>query len=161
MTNSHAIPTRVERHLHGLRADVSSFRIPGAEPTSDAYTEWLTAHYVATAREAAEDAGDAGLSLEMLHKLSSDIVPLRRGDHRVAHLQIHRDMVEIERERTGKWMEEKFEQWLELPEVQERFESEHAMSEEERGDRIREILRMHCPICRAGGLGKPDDTNPA
>lgn len=116
---------------------------------TDTLAHWLSAHYAAAARNAAEEAGGSGIPLTVLRGLTADVVALRKGDHSAARLLIEREWVEIEREKGEERMRKQFEEWLKEPGVKERIHGKE-LSLEERQRRIREIFGV--PEKNRGGI---------
>jgi len=145
-------PLRITRHLRKVRGESVGFRGPTkAGLMTDTLSHWITAHYTAKVSETAEEAGDAGLSLDQLHEMVAVVSVLRRGDHSAVRLEldqdrndIDREWIEIAREKSRKRTEEKFEQWMKEPEKHRRPQR-HTMSAEERAERIRQILKKPAP----------------
>ncbi|MEP6670721.1 MAG: hypothetical protein ABJF10_16300 [Chthoniobacter sp.] len=139
--NHQASPGRLAEHLREFSSEVAELKGAGLDSLTDTLAHWLSAHYAGAARRVAEEAGDAGLPLTVLHSLSADIVALRKGDHSAARLALEREWLEVERQKTKERMEKQFEQWMQQPEVRDRFRPSK-LSEEERAERIRDILGM-------------------
>jgi hypothetical protein len=113
------------------------------EATDGRLTDHLAT--VLAARYAAALAGwDGGLSEEFRRKLRTlrglcqDIVELRRGDHSGAGLQMERERLEREREKTEEEVLAHFERWAENPQVRD-WICQDWITPEERARRIREI----------------------
>jgi len=111
-----------------------------------AFGQWLLGHYARAAGHAAREAGTAGLPLEVLSRLTRDLSALMRWshtdqrlDHDQARVLLEERFIALEEQQTKKAMEKQFEQWLQRPEVQARFDRSK-MSEEEQERRMRKIL---------------------
>lgn len=128
-------------HARQLRAEVAAFAEAGLGSLTDILAEWLPTQYVTGARNAAEEAGGAGIPLAVLRGLTADVVALRKGDHSAARLLIEREWVEIERGKTRERMEKQFEEWLKEPGIKERLCGKN-LTPEEREQRIREIFGL-------------------
>jgi hypothetical protein len=74
-----------------------------------------------------------------LRALCADIVELRRGDHSAARLKVEQERLLLERSKTEQQIQERFEKWVEQPEVKKRICGSN-LSPEERNERIREIF---------------------
>lgn len=101
---------------------------------------------VVTARYAAALAGwdgeateDFRRRLRALRGLCQDIVELRRGDHSAARLQMERERLERDRERTEEEIVRHFKRWVEIPAMRNRV-CQAWVSPEERERRLRELL---------------------
>ena len=86
------------QHLRELSAEVEALKAAGPESPRDTLAHWLSAHYAAAARKAAEEAGEGGMPLETLRGLTADVVSLRRGDHHAMRLKIERARLEMDRQ---------------------------------------------------------------
>ena len=142
-------PLPLSAHLRELRAEVAELREAGAEALTDTLAHWLSSHYAAAARNAAEEAGGSGIPLTVLRGLTADVVALRKGDHSAARLLIEREWVEIERGKSEERMRRKFEEWLKEPGTNERLCGK-GLSPEERERRMREIFGL--PAKGRGGI---------
>ena len=127
--------------IRALHQDAAALRKMGRNSTTDDFAEWISAGLAAGALRAAEEAGPDGLPLEMLLQFSAALEVLRRGDHRRARLELRREEIEIGRERVGKWMEARFDKWVEDPEVQARFMPK-PFTPEEQEQRILDVFGM-------------------
>ncbi|MDR3406170.1 MAG: hypothetical protein P4L99_27030 [Chthoniobacter sp.] len=114
-----------------------------------AFGQWLIGHYAQAARSAATEAGEEGLPLEMLGRLTRDLAILMRwsqGEQRLgqdaARVALEERMVTLAETKTEEAMEQQFEEWLERPEVKARFERRDGLSDYERGQRVRAILGL-------------------
>ena len=83
--------------------------------------------------------------------MCGDIVELRKGDHTAERLQIERERLELEKDKTEKRMREKIEEILKQPETKQRLCGE-GLSAEERARRIREIFKLPPERERKNGL---------
>ena len=83
--------------------------------------------------------------------MCGDIVELRKGDHTAERLQIERERLELEKDKTEKRMREKIEEILKQPETKRRLCGE-GLSAEERVRRIREIFKLPPERERKNGL---------
>ena len=79
--------------------------------------------------------------LRALRGLCQDIVELRRGDHGGARLQMERERLEREREKTEEVVVAQFERWAKNPAVREWIQQDR-ISPEERKRRLREIFGL-------------------
>jgi hypothetical protein len=77
--------------------------------------------------------------LAALRCLCQDIVELRRGDHSGARINMEREKLERQREKTEEEVVEHFKSWAKTPEIRE-WMSKNWVSQEERERRIRQIL---------------------
>jgi hypothetical protein len=100
--------------LAAMAAETAALRQPGGGTVADTLAEWLATRYVIAARRLADEAGDDGLDLATLAKLSADVVALRKGDHSAERLR-------MERERSEQFMQARFEEWLKQPGMAERI----------------------------------------
>jgi hypothetical protein len=124
-------------HIRELLAEVATLEKAGAKALTDTLVHWLTAHYVAAAKNAARTAGTKGMDLKTLRGLIADVVALRRGDHSAERLTIEREQLELNRELSKERMEKLFWEWAK--------ENKHricgnGLSADEKTRRIREIL---------------------
>ena len=131
-------------HLRALDAEVAGLKEAGLDGLTDKLAGLLSAHYAGAASRAAEEAGRAGLSLETLHSLATNIVALRKGDQSAARLQLEREWIEIERQRARERSEAYCVAWARDPANQNKIRPS-TLSEEERARRIREIFKMPEP----------------
>jgi hypothetical protein len=125
-----------------LAADASEL----AQATEGRLTDHLAT--VLAARYAAalvgwngELTGEFRGKLRALHGLCQDIVELRRGDHSGARLNLERDRLEREREKTEEEVVEHFKRWAKNPEVRDLI-GQDRVSPEERERRLREIFGL-------------------
>jgi hypothetical protein len=79
--------------------------------------------------------------MRALRGLTQDIVELRRGDHSGARLNLKRERLEREREKTEAEVVAQFERWAKNPAVR-KWRLEDGISPEERRRRIREIYGL-------------------
>jgi hypothetical protein len=122
-----------------LGEDATEWNAEGRASLTDTLVLWLAARYAVATRRVAETGGREGWRL--LREMCGDIVELRKGDHTAERLQIERQRLELEKEKTEKGMREKIEEVLKQPETKRRLCSE-GLSAEERARRIREIFRL-------------------
>ena len=130
-----------------MAAETAALRQPGGGTVADTLAEWLATRYVIAARRLAEAAGDDGLDLPTLTKLTADVVALRKGDHSAERLCIEHERLEIERERSEQFMQARFEEWLKQPNMVERI-CGPKLTPEEKETRMREIFGLARPISR-------------
>lgn len=131
-----------------LGEDAAEWDTKGRPPVTETLARWVAGRYTLATRMVAETGGAQGWGL--LRELCSDIVALRRGEHSAARLQLDRERVELERERTDRRMREQFEDWLKQPEMQQRLCGKKELSMEEREQRIPEIFGL--PAKGSGGI---------
>ena len=142
MKEATGFPHGIVEHLRGLHRDATALRKMGGHSTiTDDLAVWISAQLAAAARRAAEEAGPNGLPLAVWLQYSAALDVLRRGDQRQARLELRRQEIEIARERVGKWMQARFDKWVEDPEVQARFLPK-PLSLEEKERRILDIFGM-------------------
>ena len=142
MKETTGFPHGIVERIRGLHRDAVALRKMGGHSTlTDDLAVWISAQLVDAARRAAEEAGPNGLPLAMWLQYSSALDVLRRGDHCQARLELRRKEIEIARERVGKWMQARFDNWIEDPEVQARFLPK-PLSLEEKERRILDIFGM-------------------
>ena len=115
-----------------LREDATEWSAEGRGALTDTLAFWLVARYAVATRRVNETGGREGWRL--LREMCGDIVELRKGDHSAERLQIERERLELEKEKTEQRTREKIEELLKQPQTKQR------LSEEERAQRIREIL---------------------
>ena len=129
-----------------LGEDAAEWEAEGRPPLTDTLALWLAARYAVATRRVAETEGAEAWRL--LREMCGDLVELRRGDHSAARLK-------LEQERSARWMEAKFEEWLKQPEVMKRVGGSK-LTEEERARRVREIFGLAEPRhgLSADGLGE-------
>lgn len=104
-----------------MAAETAELRQTTGGTMADALAEWLATCYVIAVRDLAAQAGDAGIDLRTLTRLTSDVVALRKGAHSAERLRMDRERLEIERERSEERMEARFEEWLKQPGMVERI----------------------------------------
>ena len=142
MKGTTGFPHGIVERIRGLHREAVALRkMAGASTITDDLAVWISAQLVDAARRAAEEAGPNGLPLAVWLQYSSALDVLRRGDHGQARLELRRKEVEIARERTGKWMQARFDKWVEDPEVQARFMPK-PLSPEEKERRILAVFGM-------------------
>ena len=141
------------RHLRELAAEVEALKAAGPASPSDTLAHWLSAHYAAAARKAAEEAGEAGMPLDTLRSLTADVVALRRGDHHAARLKIERERLDLETAATATQKEAEFWAWTRRPEIREKLLPPNIREAHRR--RIREVID-HFML----GTPLPPDTEP-
>ncbi len=124
-----------------MAAEAAALRQPGGGTVADTLAAWLATRYVIAARVLADQAGDNGLDLPTLTKLTSDVVALRKGDHSAERLRIEHERLELERERSEQFMQARFEEWLKLPGMVERI-CGPKLTEEEKHARLRQIFGL-------------------
>lgn len=115
-----------------MAAETAALRLPSGGTVADTLAEWLATRYVIAARRLADEAGDDGLDLATLAKLSADVVALRKGDHSAERLR-------MERERSEQFMQARFEEWLKQPGMVERI-CGPKLTPEEKEARMRKIF---------------------
>jgi hypothetical protein len=118
-----------------LGEDAAEWEGDGRAPLTDTLALWLAARYAVAARRVAETGGREGWRL--LRQMCGDIVELRKGDHTAERLQIDRERLKLENEKSGKQIHEKV---AEL--VKQQGPNGRGLSQEECNDRIREIFRL-------------------
>lgn len=74
-----------------MAAETAALRHSGGGTVADTLAEWLATRYVIAARQLADEAGEDGLDLATLAKLSADVVALRKGDHSAERLRMERE----------------------------------------------------------------------
>jgi len=143
--------------IRAVRAEVEKVRPDGEEEgLSSTLAEWLVMQLTVAAHRATEKAGEEGLSLDTLRKLSGRVCQLRKGDQDAARVEVACERLEIQRQGTRERMEEQFNEWLDQPEIMKRFRPEPPMTYEESQRRIREVFGITHPP-----LGPdPDDAEP-
>ncbi len=141
-----------------------------AKELTEATDGRLTDHLatVLAARYAAALAGWDGeiteefrRKLRVLRGLCQDIVELRRGDHSGARLNMERERLEREQEKTEEEVVEHFKRWAKKPEVRD-WICQNRVSPEERERRMREIfgLAPKKPAAAATNGPEPDPVKP-
>jgi len=103
-------------------------------PLSDSLALCVTARYAVACRDISTTAGPEGWRL--LRELCADLVKIRRGDHSAGRLELERERLDQQREKT----EEEMFEWAMQRENRERI-CEGYMSNEEKAARIGKILR--------------------
>lgn len=106
-------------------------------PLTDTLAFWLAARYAVATRHIADTEDPSGW--RQLRELCADLVELRRGDHSAARLQLERERLLLDQQRSEQRMEAKFEEWLQRPEVRQRF-LKSSLTPDECAHRIREIF---------------------
>lgn len=124
-----------------MTAETAGLRQTTGGTVADALAEWLATRYVIAARDLAAQAGEDGIDLSTLTRLTSDVVALRKGDHSAERLRVERERLEIERERSEERMEARFEQWLKQPGMVERL-CGPKLTPEEKETRMRQIFGL-------------------
>lgn len=122
-----------------LGEDATQWNGEGRARLTDTLALWLAARYAVNTRRVAETREREGWRL--LREMCSDIVELRKGDHSAERLQIERERLELENEKTKERIREKIEEALKQPETKQRLCGE-GLSAEERVRRIREIFKL-------------------
>lgn len=102
--------------------------------------------------------------LRALRGLCQDVVELRRGDHSGARLQMERERLEREREKTDAEVIAHFQRWLKNPAVRDLVCQDH-LSAEERERRMREIFGLEPrppqpPETEEASAAADDESNP-
>ena len=128
----------LSQQIRELRAEVTELNDAGAESLTDTLAHWLTAHYVAAAKAAAESAGAAGIDLKILRGLSADVVALRRGDHYSMRLEIERERLEHEKAASDERKEKDFWEWTRKPEIRKKLIPQSTRESQLR--RVRQII---------------------
>ncbi len=129
-TASDPLTTLFRRHAARVRSQVAACRQNKGESITSTLAQWLTLHFTVTAQRLAEAAGEEGLPLEALQKLTACLVALRKGDQAEQRMALERQRLELAQESTKERMEAKFEKWVLRPEVQERFRKKKMTPEE-------------------------------
>jgi len=127
--------------LAAMAAETAALRQPGGGTVADILAEWLATRYVIVVRALAEQAGDDGLDLPTLAKLTADVAALRKGDHSAERLRIERVRLELERERSEPFMQARFEEWLKQPGLVERICGPN-LTEEEKHARLHQAFGL-------------------
>src|SRR6267378_766217 len=122
-----------------LGEDATEWNAESRARLTDTLALWLAARYAVATRRVAETGEREGWRL--LREMCGDIVELRKGDHTAERLQIERERLELEKDKTEKRMREKIEEILKQPETKQRLCGE-GLSAEESARRIREIFRL-------------------
>ena len=146
-------------HARELAADATEL----CEATDGRLTDHLAT--VLAARYAAALGGWDGevteefrRKLRALRGLCQDIVELRRGDHSGARLNMERERLQRESEKTEAEVVEHFKRWAMKPAVRE-WISRDWLSDEERERRIREIFGLEPKTASQNGADS-SDVNP-
>jgi hypothetical protein len=95
--------------------------------------------------------------LRALRGLCQDVVELRRGDHSGARLNMERERLDRETEKTEAEVLEHFKRWASKPDVRE-WVSKNWISPEERERRMREIFGLKPKTNESMSTGSPDST---
>jgi hypothetical protein len=117
-----------------LSEEAAQWDAEGRAPITETLAHWAAARYAVATRRVAE-AGDVE-GWRLLRELCSDIVELRKGDHSAERLQIDRERLKLEKEKSEKQVSEKVARLVE----------EHKASgpsQEEQAQRLREIFKFH------------------
>jgi hypothetical protein len=122
-----------------LGEDATEWNAEGRASFTDALALWLVARYAVATRRVAETGGREGWRL--LREMCGDIVELRKGDHTAERLQIERERLELEKEKTKERIREKIEEVMKQPETKRRLCGE-GLSAEERARRMRKIFGL-------------------
>src|SRR5436190_14915780 len=143
-------------HARELAADAQEL----GEATDGKLTDHLAT--VLAARYAAALGGWNGevsdefrQKLRALRGLCQDIVELRRGDHSGARLNMERERLERESEKTEVEVVEHFKRWAMKPEVRE-WISRDWLSPEERERRLRQIFGLESKTAPQNGANDSD-----
>jgi hypothetical protein len=116
-----------------LGEDAAEWDGEGRAPITDTLALWAAARYAVATRRVAE-AGDVE-GWRLLREMCGDIVELRKGDHSRERLQIDRERLKLETEKSEKQICEKVAKL-----VEQRKASGGGLSQEERNSRMREIF---------------------
>jgi hypothetical protein len=145
-------------HARELAADAKEL----GEATDGKLTDHLAT--VLAARYAAALGGWDGevteefrRKLRALRGLCQDIVELRRGDHSGARLNMERERLERESEKTEEEVVEHFKRWAMKPEVRE-WISREWISPEERERRLREIFGLESKTASQNSANDSEST---
>jgi hypothetical protein len=102
----------------------------------------LTARYAALLAQWDGDSNGAiAQNVRTLRALCTDIVELRRGDHSAARLKVEQERLQLERAKDEQHIQERFEKWLQQPEVKNRI-CGSKLTPEERQKRLRQIFNL-------------------
>ncbi len=129
-TASDPSTTLFRKHAARVRSQVAACRQNKNESITSTLAQWLTLHFTVTAQRLAEAAGEEGLPLEDLRKLTACLVALRKGEQAEQWMALERERLALAQESTKERMEAKFEKWVLRPEVQERFRKKKMTPEE-------------------------------
>lgn len=125
-----------------LAAEAAELEAAGDGRLTDHLATVLAARYaVALAGWNGTISEDFRRQLRTLRGLCQDIVELRRGDHSGARLQMERERLGREREKTEEEVMAQFERWAKNPQVRD-WMMQDKISPEERSRRIREIFGL-------------------
>ena len=132
-----------------LGEDAKEWNAEGRAPLTDTLALWLAARYAVETRRVSETGGREGWRL--LREMCGDIVELRKADHIAGRLQIERERLELEKDKTQERIRDKLEELLKQPETKQRLCGE-GLSAEERARRMREIFGLAPEGERKAGL---------
>ena len=88
-----------------LGEDAAEWIRENRAPLTDTLAHWLVARYAVATRHVAETGGREGWRL--LREICGDVVELRKGDHSAERLQIDRERLKLETEKSEKQICEK------------------------------------------------------
>ena len=106
--------------LAGMAKEAAELKQAAGGSITDSMADWLAPQYLLAARQKLGSA-EGSQSWEVLRQMVHDWALLRRGDHSAARLQLEREELELQRANSQTQKEKEFCQWIENPEVREKY----------------------------------------
>ena len=120
MNNPFDNQAQVQNELRELSGYTREFESAAGGAVPDALAGWLAGQYMTVGRE--ELAGAQGARrLEILRAWVRDWGFQRHSDHQVSRVRLERDKLELRRTCTAEAKEKEFLQWMERPEIREKY----------------------------------------
>ena len=124
--------------LLGMAAEGRELQQALGGPVADAVAGWLAVQYALAAREHLATA-QGTQRWEVLRASVQDLAELRRGDHAAVRLQLERERLELDRQRTQEHLEKVCLAWAHDPANKQKLHPT-TLTPEEQGARLRAIL---------------------
>jgi signal transduction histidine kinase len=118
-----------------LNEDAAEWDAESRAPLTNILSRWLAARYAVATRRVSETRGPKGWRL--LREMCGDIVELRKGDHSRERLQIDRERLKLEKEKSEKQICEKVAELMKQP-----GRNGEGLSQEERARLMREFFGL-------------------
>src|SRR5437660_5630174 len=128
-----------------LGEDATEWNAQGRAALTDTLAFWLVTRYALATRRVAETGGREGWRL--LREMCGDIVELRKGDHTADRLQIERERLKLEKEKSEKQIRDKLQELLKQPHT-----NGEGLNAEERARRMRKIFGLPPEEKKRNGL---------
>ena len=120
MNNPFDNQAQVQNELRELSGYTREFEAATGGAVPDALAGWLAGQYMTVGRE--ELAGAQGARrLKILRAFVRDWCVQRHSDHQVSRVRLERDKLELRRTCTAEAKEKEFLQWIERPEIREKY----------------------------------------